>query len=60
MGHILRAGPGRITFNAIEEQKRLSLPDNILMDAPQHNNLWDLVTLTKDRAHWRALTASIQ
>ena len=60
LGHILRAGPGHITFKAIEEQKRLGLPVNILMDAPQHNTLWDLVTQAKDdRTHARALTASI-
>ena len=60
LGHILRAGPGHITFMAVEEQKRLGLPGNILMDAPQHNSIWDLVTLARDRANWRALAASIQ
>ena len=60
LGHILRAGPGRITFQAIVEQKRLGLPGNILMDAPHHNTLWDLVFLAKDRANWRSLAVSIQ
>ena len=60
LGHILRAGPSHITFQAIEEQKRLGLPGNILMDAPLHNTLWDLVILAKDRANWRALAANIQ
>ena len=60
MGHILREGPGRITFQAVEVQKQMGLPGNILMDTPPHNTLWDLVLLAKDRTNWRALDASIQ
>ena len=59
LGHILRAGPDRITYKAVEEQKRMGLPGNILMDAPQHNTLRDLVIVAKDRAYWRALAANI-
>ena len=44
-------GPGRITFQAIAEQKQMGLPGNILMDAPHHNTLWDLVFLAKDRVY---------
>ena len=32
LGHILRAGPDRITYQVIEEQRRLALPVNLLMD----------------------------
>ena len=34
LGHILRAGPSRLTYQAVEEQRRLGSPGNILMDAP--------------------------
>ena len=61
--HILRAGPDRIAFQTIEEQRRLALPGNLLMGAPSHNSLAELITITllaKDRAAWRALAANIQ
>ena len=60
LGHILRADPDRITFQAVEEQRRMGLPGNLLMDAPQHNSLGELMIMAKDRANWRALTATIQ
>lgn len=60
MGHILRAGPDRITYQSVEEQRRLALPDNLLMDAPNHNSLAELAVRAKDRAAWRALAANIQ
>ena len=60
LDHILRTDPDHITFQVIEEQKRLGLPVNILMDAPQHNTLGYFVTLTKDSANWRSLIENIQ
>ena len=60
LGHILRAGPDRLTYHAIEEQRRLALPDNLLMDVPQHDSLTDLANLAKDRATWRDHAANIQ
>ena len=60
LGHILRAGQDRITYQAIVEQKRMGLPGNILMDAPPHNSLHDLAILAKDRANWKALAEGIQ
>ena len=34
LGDILRAGPSRLTYQAVIEQKRRGLPGNLLMDAP--------------------------
>ena len=59
LGHILRAGPDRLTYQAIEEQRRLALPGNLLMDAPHHTSLSELAIKAKDRAAWRALAANI-
>ena len=36
LGHILRAGPSRLTYQVVEEQRRLGRADNILTDVPQH------------------------
>ena len=59
LGHILRAGPDRLIYQAIEEQRRLALPGNLLMDAPHHTSLLELANKAKDRAAWRALAANI-
>lgn len=34
LGHILRAGPSRLRYQAVEEQYKSGRPGNILMDAP--------------------------
>ena len=34
IGHILRAGPSKLIYQAVVEQHRMGLPGNILMDAP--------------------------
>ena len=39
---ILRAGPSRLIYQTVEEQLRLALLGNILMDAPPHSGLMDL------------------
>ena len=60
--HILRAGPSRLTYQAVEEQSRLSRPVNILMDAPPHTcfmNLMNLTVIASDRKAWRALAKKI-
>ena len=56
LDHILRAGPSRLTYQAVVEQHRMGLPGNILMDAPPHSCLMDLVLLARDRKSWRALS----
>ena len=60
IGHILRAGPDRLIYQAVEEQRRLGLPGNLLMDAPPHNSLTELAIQAKDRAAWGAFTHNIQ
>ena len=60
LGHILRAGPSRLIYQAVEEQRRLGLPDNILMDAPPHLSLVELAIKAKDRATWKAVAKNIQ
>lgn len=59
LGHILRAGPTRLTYQAVEEQFRMGHPDNILMDAPPHTCLMDLVLIVRDRKVWRALSRKV-
>ena len=60
LGHILRAGPDRLIYQAVEEQRRLGLPGNLLMDAPVHNSLMELAIRAKDRASWGSLASNIQ
>ena len=47
------------TYQAVEEQFRLGLPGNILMDAPPHSCLMDLVTLARDKPSWRAMSKKL-
>ena len=60
LGHILRAGPDRLIYQAVEEQRRLGFPGNLGMDAPPHNSLTDLAIRAQDRAAWGAITSNIQ
>ena len=55
LGDILRAGPERITYQAVEQQRRLGLPGNLLMDAPPHTTLEELATKARDRGLWKGL-----
>ena len=59
LGHILRAGSSRLTYQAVEEQLRMRRPGNILMDAPPHTCLLDLALKARDRKAWRALSRKI-
>ena len=59
LGHILRAGPSRLIYQAVEEQRRLALPGNILMDAPPHSGLMDLASQARDRQAWRAMSKKL-
>lgn len=36
IGDILRSGPTRLTYQAIEEQRRMALAGNLLIDVPPH------------------------
>ena len=60
LGQILRQGPSRLTYQAVEEQRRLGLPGNILMDAPHHNTLRELAIKAKNKKAWKAFAANIQ
>ena len=59
IGHILRAGPSRLIYQAVEEQHRIALPDNILMDAPPHSSLMGLTIQVRDRQTWRSMSRKI-
>ena len=55
LGHILRAGPGHLTFQALKTQLRLDHQGNLLSDAPPHTTVEELVPLAMDRAGWQQL-----
>ena len=55
MGDILRVGTGRITYQAVEEQMRLGLPGNILMDAPPYTTLEELAAKARDLNMWTSI-----
>ena len=56
---ILRAGPTRLTYQAIEEQHRMTLPGNLLVDAPPYTTLEELAIVAKDQIQWKVLVNSI-
>ena len=59
VGHILRQGPDHITYTALEAQSKSNTEGNLLMDAPPHNNLDDLIPLAMDRASWGTMVRHI-
>ena len=59
VGEILCVGSTRITYQVIEEQHRMALPGNLLMDAPLHTALEELATIAKNRVQWKILVKSI-
>ena len=59
LGHILRAGPSTLSYKSIEEQSRLGLPGNILMDSPFHTSI-GIAALATNRKFWWSLSAKIQ
>ena len=59
LGDILRAGPERLTYQAVEEQRRMNLPGNLLMDAPPHTTLEALAAKARDIGLWKGLVANI-
>ena len=40
-------------FKAVEMQAHLNTKGNILMDAPNHVNIQELVSMTQDTTFWR-------
>ena len=59
VGHILRQGPGHITYTALAVQSARNKEGNLLMDAPPHVNLDELTHLAMDRAAWSAMVRHI-
>ena len=50
---ILCGDPNRMVFKAVEMQAHMNNEGSILMDAPHHANLQELVALANDKAFWR-------
>ena len=50
---ILCGDQSRMVFKAVEMQSNLNMEGSILMDAPNHVNLQELVSMTKDKSFWR-------
>lgn len=59
VGHILRAGPNRITFHALSAQLNMNHEGHLLTDVPPFSSLQDLVEKAMDRATWSEHTKSI-
>lgn len=59
VGHILRQGPGHITYTALAVQSSRNLEGNLLMDAPPHTHLSELTHLAMDRAAWSSMVRHI-
>ena len=59
LGHILRAGPTRLTYQAVKAQAQAILRHgNLLMDTPAHTSFEDIVAIAQDRNAWKALVAA--
>ena len=59
VGHILRQGPGHIIYTALAAQSVRNKEGNLLMDAPPHSHLDDLIHLAMDRAAWGTMVSHI-
>ena len=59
LGHILRAGPDRLVYKAIVQQKSLAQEGNLLMDTPPHLSVHELAEIASDRVSWRHLVHSL-
>ena len=60
LGHIIRAGPESIMYQALITQHSMGRSDNLLMDAPPHNSIDDLRVIANDRKVWRALVHNLK
>ena len=59
LGHILRTNPDRLIFQAIKAQSHMGFKGNILMDAPPHTHVEELVPLAADRMAWRSMVKNL-
>ena len=60
VGHILRAGPDRLTYKALQVQRDMGRPGNLLMDSPVHGSMEELRTMASNRSWWGSHAISIQ
>ena len=60
LGHIIRAGPDSIMYQALVVQQSMGHTGNLLMDAPPHNSIDDLRSIACDRGEWKALARKLQ
>ena len=59
LGQILRDGPQRLIYKAVESQHEHKMEGGLLMDAPPVDNLHELIPLAYDRAAWFALVRKV-
>ena len=60
LGQILRTGPRSYQFQALKVQTEMGNPDNLLMNAPPHDNIEDLIPMAHDNEAWKDLIRKIQ
>ena len=60
LGHIIRAGPTSIMYQALVVQHAMGHTGNLMMDAPPHNSIDDLRPIANNRGKWKALARKIQ
>ena len=59
LGQILRGDQTRLLFHTVVYQFHNKSSGNLLMDAPPHNSLDELIVLTSDKTYWKSLESSI-
>ena len=59
LGHIIRAGPSSIMYQALVTQHSMGHMGDLLMDAPSHNTIDDLRSVANDRGRWKALARNL-
>ena len=63
LGHIIRAGPDTIMYQALVVQHSMGHVGNLMMDAPPHSSIDDLrptTCIANDREKWRSLARALQ
>ena len=60
LGHIIRAGPDSIMYQALVVQHSMGHSGNLMMDAPPHDSIDSLRPIANDRAQWKALVRKLQ
>ena len=60
VGHIIRAGPDSLMYQALVTQQIMGHSGNLLMDTPPHNSIEELRPLANDRSKWKALVRQLE